>query len=105
MEVWNGFVFTSFAADPPPLAPGLAKVDELLRNSLLPEAVTRSGQIISDLPWNWKVIVENFNDPYHASRLHDPLPTLPPPAMNSHLAWVADTGPSERLQNIPHIIG
>src|SRR3546814_4657542 len=32
VDVWNGFVFTSLAAAPPPLAPGLAQVGQLLRN-------------------------------------------------------------------------
>ena len=25
---------------------------------------------LTDLPWNWKVMFENFNDGYHANRLH-----------------------------------
>ena len=25
---------------------------------------------LEDMPWNWKVMFENFNDGYHANRLH-----------------------------------
>src|SRR3546814_12258254 len=96
MEVWNGFVFTSFAADPPPLAPGLAKVDELLRNYRLPEAVTRSGKLISDLPWNWKVMLENVNDPYPDSRLPGPPQTLAQSDLNNQHAAAAGERPRPR---------
>src|SRR3546814_20908228 len=98
VEVWNGFVFTSFAAAPPPLAPGLAKVDQLLRNYRLPEAVTRTGKTLPDLPWNWKVMLENFNDPYHASRLHGPLQTFAPSDMNDYLEWDDGDAAVARIQ-------
>src|SRR3546814_17106947 len=98
VEVWNGFVFTSFAAAPPPLAPGLAKVDQLLRNYLLPEAVTRTGKTLPDLPWNWKVIPDNFNDPSHARRLHGPLPTFAP----RHLTHSLDPAAAEAAVHTTH---
>ena len=34
------------------------------------ERVCPGSFTLTDLPWNWKVMFENFNDGYHANRLH-----------------------------------
>ena len=34
------------------------------------DAVCPGTFTLTDLPWNWKVMFENFNDGYHANRLH-----------------------------------
>ena len=70
VEIWQGFIFTSFDPEPAPLAPGLTELEEPLAHFNLRTSTTRQGKVLSDLPWNWKVMMENFNDPYHASRLH-----------------------------------
>src|SRR6266511_533651 len=85
VEIWNGFVFTTFAADPAPLAPTLEDAEQALRNYDLENAHT----IIDDapvLPWNWKVMLENFIDGYHADRLHP---------------FIYDYGPGDGLSFLP----
>jgi phenylpropionate dioxygenase-like ring-hydroxylating dioxygenase large terminal subunit len=85
VEVWNGFIFTSFDPDPAPLAPTLRGAEEVLRNYDLANAY-----LVPDdapvLPWNWKVMLENFVDGYHAHRLHQ---------------QIYDYGPGDGLEFLP----
>jgi phenylpropionate dioxygenase-like ring-hydroxylating dioxygenase large terminal subunit len=71
VEIWNGFVFTSFDSDPAPLGPSLRSLEELLANFRLDSVHFVAGDTYEGLPWNWKVMLENFNDGYHAHRLHE----------------------------------
>jgi phenylpropionate dioxygenase-like ring-hydroxylating dioxygenase large terminal subunit len=70
VELWQGFVFTTFDPDPHPLTPTLWRLTGLLEHFAMEESVTVLGDTYNDLPWNWKVMLENFNDSYHANRLH-----------------------------------
>jgi phenylpropionate dioxygenase-like ring-hydroxylating dioxygenase large terminal subunit len=70
VEEWQGFIFANFDLDAPPLAPTVTKVDDYAKNFDLEHAVSPPTQPLNDLPWNWKVMFENFNDAYHANRLH-----------------------------------
>ena len=72
-ETWNGFVFANFDPDAEPLAPRLAKATELLANYRLDEMVSTPWDILADLPFNWKIMVENFMEGYHNDRLHQDL--------------------------------
>jgi len=105
VECWQGFVFASFADDPPPLAPSLRELEPLLEHYELPEAVTRESKTLTDLPWNWKVMIENFNDPYHASRLHHPLQTFAPSGMSDFFDWRDDMNHISRIQHFTEIDG
>jgi nitrite reductase/ring-hydroxylating ferredoxin subunit len=69
VEIWQGFIFINFDADAAPLAPRLATVAEAIAGYDLANteiATTMTGQFA----WNWKVMFENNNDGYHASKLH-----------------------------------
>lgn len=105
VEVWNGFIFTSFDPEAPPLAPSLAKAAEFLRNYRLDDAVTVAGGELRDLQWNWKVMLENFNDPYHASRLHGSLQTFAPSDMNDFPEWDDGDNAIFRVQHFTHADG
>jgi len=70
VEVWQGFIFANFENDAAPLAPQLAKLDELLVNYHVGEMVTMPPEILDRVDCNWKVMVENFIESYHSSRLH-----------------------------------
>ena len=72
-ETWNGFVFANFDPGAEPLAPRLAKATELLANYRLDEMVSTPRDILADLPFNWKIMVENFMEGYHNDRLHQDL--------------------------------
>ncbi len=82
-EVWNGFIFINFDANAEPFAPRLTTAAAAiagydLANAEGPRATT------AKLAWNWKVMFENNNDGYHASRLHHgPLHDFVPSALAS----------------------
>lgn len=70
VEQWMGFVFVSLDPDAAPLVPTLARYSKYLANYQLEDAVCPGTFTLEDMPWNWKVMFENFNDGYHANRLH-----------------------------------
>lgn len=69
-EIWEGFIFVNFDADAAPLAPRLTTISEALANYDLPNAEGAMPDAPQSYPWNWKVMMENNNDGYHATRLH-----------------------------------
>jgi phenylpropionate dioxygenase-like ring-hydroxylating dioxygenase large terminal subunit len=105
VEMWQGFIFTTFDPDPEPLAPSLRELEEPLANFELESSVWRAGKTLTDLPWNWKVMLENFNDPYHASRLHEPLQTFAPSGMSDFFDWRDDANHISRIQHFTQIDG
>ena len=70
VELWQGFVFVNLDVDAAPLAPTLSTYTPYLENYHLGDAVCPGTFTLEDMPWNWKVMFENFNDGYHANRLH-----------------------------------
>lgn len=105
VELWQGFVFASMSDDPAPLGPSLRELDPLLAHYELSNTTTVDGKTLPDLPWNWKVMIENFNDPYHASRLHNPLQTFAPSGMNDFFDWREDMNHISRIQHFTEIDG
>jgi phenylpropionate dioxygenase-like ring-hydroxylating dioxygenase large terminal subunit len=65
-EVWEGFVFVSFDPDAPALGPALRELAALFRNYDLGNLKT-VGSVAFDMDcgWNWKLMCENFMEPYH----------------------------------------
>ncbi|MDT3440095.1 MULTISPECIES: aromatic ring-hydroxylating dioxygenase subunit alpha [unclassified Pseudofrankia] len=90
VETWQGFVFTSLRTNPEPLAPRLAKLDELFAHYELGRCVSRKSFESPSMPWNWKVMFENFNDGYHASRLHAGVHDFCPSNRSSFLPYEPD---------------
>jgi phenylpropionate dioxygenase-like ring-hydroxylating dioxygenase large terminal subunit len=70
VEIWNGFVFVNLDDDADPLAPTLERYAPYLEHYDLENTICPGTFTLTDLPWNWKVMFENFNDGYHANRLH-----------------------------------
>ncbi len=70
VEEWQGFVFVNFDLDAAPLAPSLTDYLPYIERHHVADTVCPGTFTIPDLPWNWKVMFENFNDGYHANRLH-----------------------------------
>jgi phenylpropionate dioxygenase-like ring-hydroxylating dioxygenase large terminal subunit len=105
VEIWQGFIFASFDRHAPPLAPSLCELEDPLEHFELGTAVWRAGKTLTDLPWNWKVMLENFNDPYHASRLHEPLQTFAPSGMSDFYEWRDEANHVSRVQHFTQIDG
>ena len=66
VELWKGFVFVNLDAAAAPLAPTLSRYEPFLDHYELDDCVCPGTFTLTDLPWNWKVMFENFNDGYHA---------------------------------------
>ena len=61
---------------------------------------------LTDLPWNWKVMFENFNDGYHANRLHQFVQDFCPSNMSEFpVDWTADSNVIFRTAGYTHIDG
>jgi phenylpropionate dioxygenase-like ring-hydroxylating dioxygenase large terminal subunit len=86
VEVWQGFIFANFDVDAAPLSPRLASLDEALANYDVASLVTVDPVTIPDVPFNWKIMIENFMEMYHNSRLHHGIHDFAP----SSGAWYAD---------------
>ncbi|KKW68099.1 (2Fe-2S)-binding protein [Lampropedia cohaerens] len=82
VEIWQGFVFVNFDQEAPPLAPRLRAIDKVLENYELSAAQGPRPMPAPRYAWNWKVMMENNNDGYHANRLHHgPLHDFAPSAL------------------------
>jgi phenylpropionate dioxygenase-like ring-hydroxylating dioxygenase large terminal subunit len=70
-EVWEGFVFVSFDPQAPPLGPSLTGLAALFQNYEFARLETvRRVAFDMDCGWNWKLMCENFLEPYHHIGTH-----------------------------------
>jgi len=91
VEVWLGFVFINFDLEAAALAPRLKAVADALAGYDL-AAAEGPPPMTGSFAWNWKVMFENNNDGYHASKLHrGPLHDFVP----SELATFPDAAPGD----------
>src|SRR5258705_429042 len=67
-EEWFGY--EHFDHDAPPLSPTLRKLEDEMRNYDVEHMVDLPPIDVPDYPWNWKVMLENFMEPYHNAYLH-----------------------------------
>jgi phenylpropionate dioxygenase-like ring-hydroxylating dioxygenase large terminal subunit len=106
VELWKGFVFVNMDAGAAPLAPTLASYEPYLENYDLDHTVCPGTFTLRDLPWNWKVMFENFNDGYHANRLHQYVQDFCPSNMSGFpVAWNDDSNVIFRTAGYTHIDG
>lgn len=85
VETWKGFIFVNFDDDAAPLSPRLARLDEVLENYHIENMVTVDPATVPNLPFNWKIMVENFMEGYHPDRLHKGIHDFAP----SSAVWYA----------------
>ena len=106
VEVWQGFVFVNLDVDAAPLAPTLASYEPYLEHYRLDEAVCPGTFTLEGMPWNWKVMFENFNDGYHANRLHQYVQDFCPSGMSKFpVPWSDDSNVIFREGGYTHIDG
>ncbi len=106
VELWEGFVFVNFDPAAPDLAPTLDRYTPLLANFDLEHAVCTGTFTLEGLPWNWKVMFENFNDGYHANRLHQFVQDFCPSSMTGFpVEWDDDSNVIFRTAGYTHIDG
>ncbi|MFT4716742.1 MAG: phenylpropionate dioxygenase-like ring-hydroxylating dioxygenase large terminal subunit [Paracoccaceae bacterium] len=69
VRLWNGFIYSSISADPPPFGAG----DDTLDTLLAPYETEKFRLVhVAEETWktNWKCLVENFMEGYHLSVVH-----------------------------------
>jgi phenylpropionate dioxygenase-like ring-hydroxylating dioxygenase large terminal subunit len=92
VEIWNGFIFINFDIDAAPLAPRLVAVAKAIEGYDLANITGPRPDPAPTMAWNWKVMFENNNDGYHASKLHHgPLHDFIP----SNLAEFPESDPAD----------
>jgi phenylpropionate dioxygenase-like ring-hydroxylating dioxygenase large terminal subunit len=103
LENWHGFLFINFDPDAAPLLPRLAGLEEVVAHYDF--ASLRGPRPFAPITyaWNWKVMLENNNDGYHANRLHaGPLHDFIPSSLASFPELPADTAGYYRLNGSLH---
>jgi phenylpropionate dioxygenase-like ring-hydroxylating dioxygenase large terminal subunit len=106
VEEWLGFIFVNFDDDAAPLAPTLERYTPFLDNYELADAVCPGTFTLEGMPWNWKVMFENFNDGYHANRLHQFVQDFCPSSMSEFpVPWSDDSNVIFRTGGYTHIDG
>jgi phenylpropionate dioxygenase-like ring-hydroxylating dioxygenase large terminal subunit len=96
-EIWNGFIFVTFASDIPP-------VSELYKDmgDQLAEWQLDKLEVVAELEWdcafNWKVIVENFAECYHHLGAH--LKTFEP-LFPAKTCWSDEEHPNFTVAHLP----
>ncbi len=84
VEVWNGWVYVNLDSDASPLAPQLETLGQILANYGLAayEPLFRVEEV---WPTNWKILIENFTEPYHFFIAHkDTVEPALPTRMTQH---------------------
>ncbi len=106
VELWQGFVFVNLDVDAPPLGPTLTRYEPYVERYHLTETVCPGTFTIPDLPWNWKVMFENFNDGYHANRLHQFVQDFCPSNMSGFpVDWSEESNVIFRTAGYTHLDG
>src|SRR5437867_1844673 len=66
VELWRGFIFVNFDPAARPLAPTLTKLEPYMAGYDLDSMVTIAPEVTAEpVPWNWKMLLENYIEPYH----------------------------------------
>ena len=106
VELWKGFIFVNFDHNAPALASTLVRYEPFLEHYELETAVCPGTFTLTGLPWNWKVMFENFNDGYHANRLHHTIQDFCPSNLAAFpVSWDNDSNVIFRTNGYTHIDG
>lgn len=106
VELWHGFIFVNQDLDAAPLGPSLAAYEPYLEHYELENTVCPGTFTLTDLPWNWKVMFENFNDGYHANKLHHTIQDFCPSEFAAFpVQWTPDSNVIFRTNGYTHIDG
>lgn len=104
LEIWLGFVFINFDREAQPLAPRLKELATALDHYELEIAEGDRPGEPTKFPWNWKVMIENNNDGYHANKLHaGPLHNIVPSQLSTFPSLPADAAGYFRFNGATHI--
>jgi phenylpropionate dioxygenase-like ring-hydroxylating dioxygenase large terminal subunit len=81
----------------------LSRYEPFLERYDLANAVCPGTFTLHDRPWNWKVMFENFNDGYHANRLHQYVQDFCPSNLSAFpVPWDDDSNVVFRVGGYTH---
>ncbi|MCW5715142.1 MAG: aromatic ring-hydroxylating dioxygenase subunit alpha [Bauldia sp.] len=89
-EIWHGFIFINFDSEAKPLAPSLVKLEPYLAGYDLDTMVTIPPTFGPDVPWNWKLLLENYIEPYHTEYVHPGIHDFAPSTGVEFDGWNGD---------------
>lgn len=90
-EIWYGFMFVNFDPEAPALAPTLHKLEPYMAGYDLDSMVTIPPVVDpSPVPWNWKMLLENYIEPYHTEYVHPGIHDFAPSAGTEFDRWQGD---------------
>ncbi|MFO1172893.1 MAG: aromatic ring-hydroxylating dioxygenase subunit alpha [Hyphomicrobiaceae bacterium] len=87
-EVWGGFVYVNPDPNAAPLGPQLERLSQRFHNHRLSDYRTVM-RVEETWPANWKILFENFSEPYHSFIAHR---TTVDPALPTRLTRHDETG-------------
>ncbi len=90
-EIWHGFIFINFDSDAKPLAPSMTKLEPYLAGYDLDNMVTIPPTFDANpVPWNWKILLENYIEPYHTEYVHPGIHDFAPSTGVEFSGWNGD---------------
>lgn len=95
--VWQGFVFVNFSGDAEPINTQFSGLESHLARWQMHELVM-VADIAWDCPFNWKVLIENFMEPYHHVGAHH---SLFQPILPAQGCWTDEEGDSFQVCHLP----
>jgi choline monooxygenase len=69
-EVWHDWIFVNLAPEPLPFEDFTAPIRAMLGDNLAEDYVPRATVEFGEVPCNWKLLMENFIEPYHVQFVH-----------------------------------
>ena len=69
-EVWHDWIFVNLASQPMPFADFLAPIRRQLGDNEVSDYLPVATIDLGEVPCNWKLLMENFIEPYHVQFVH-----------------------------------
>ena len=95
--IWQGFVFVNLSGDAQAISEQFSGLNDYLDRWQMSE-LTMVADISWDCPFNWKVLVENFMEPYHHLGAHQ---TTFQPMMPAKGCWTDEEGEHFQVCHLP----
>lgn len=91
VELWYGFIFVNFDPQAKPLAPTMKKLEPYMQGYDLDNMVTVEPEVTSKpIQWNWKMLLENYIEPYHTDFVHPIIHDFAPSTGVEFSPWLGD---------------
>ena len=86
-EVWHDWIFVNLAGSPMPFADFVAPIRKMLGSNDVEDYVPVANLEFGEVACNWKLLMENFIEPYHVQFVHNKTTEQP---LEDHYTLVED---------------